>query len=310
MNDLRPNRALRASIEEYRNKQSHSTNSTTTIPTVATAHQQSYDLKVTASWANNFALISVQPPEGTGVRAPCDICCVVDTSGSMGTEVEIQGVASDKEKFGLSQLDLVKHALKTIVHSLTQNDRLAIVSFANSATVLFRLCQMNADGRASALAALERLDDNGQTNLWDGLRTGLEVLAEGKRASGSNTALFLLTDGCPNVEPPRGHLPTLEKYKEKTHFTCSINTFGFGYTLDSKLLEDLSQVGNCGSYAFIPDGSFVGTIFVNAISNLLTTAATNLKLTIGNCREALNPKSSFLCNYSMDTTKSKVRKAS
>ncbi len=91
-------------------------------------------------------------------------------------------------------------------------------------------------------------------------------------------ALFLLTDGCPNIEPPRGHLPTLEKLKKKTNFTCSVNTFGFGYELDSKLLEDIAILGNSGSYAFIPDGSFVGTIFVNAITTLLTTVATHVQV--------------------------------
>jgi hypothetical protein len=50
--------------------------------------------------------------------------------------------------------------------------------------------------------------------------------------------------------------------------------------LDSKLLEDISTLGNSGAYAFIPDGSFVGTIFVNAISTLLTTAATNVQVII------------------------------
>jgi hypothetical protein len=50
--------------------------------------------------------------------------------------------------------------------------------------------------------------------------------------------------------------------------------------LDSKLLEDISILGNSGTYAFIPDGSFVGTIFVNAISTLLTTAATNVQVII------------------------------
>ena len=296
-NDLRPNRALRASIEDYRQRQS--------LAQVNETHNQSFELAITSSWADGYAHISIRPPEGVGIRAPCDICCVVDTSGSMSTEVEIQG-ASDKEKYGLSQLDLVKHALKTIIHSLTEHDRLSIVSFSNSATVLFRLRQMDDDGRSSALAALERLTDGGQTNIWDGLRTGLDVLAEGQRTSGSNVALFLLTDGCPNVEPPRGHLPTLAAYKTKTNFTCSINTFGFGYNLESKLLEDLAQMGNIGSYAFIPDGSFVGTVFVNAISNLLTTAATNLRLTIGNMEPAVDPTSAYACNYSTIKSTEKV----
>ena len=101
-------------------------------------------------------------------------------------------------------------------------------------------------------------------------------MTKSQRATGANAALFLLTDGCPNIEPPRGHLPTLEKLKKKTNFTCTVNTFGFGYSLDSKLLEDIATLGNAGSYAFIPDGSFVGTIFVNAVTTLLATAATNV----------------------------------
>ena len=66
--------------------------------------------------------------------------------------------------------------------------------------------------------------------------------------------------------------------KKTTKFTCAVNTFGFGYQLNSKLLENISIFGNSGSYAFIPDGSFVGTIFINAISTLLTTAAANVQV--------------------------------
>ncbi|CAF4208476.1 unnamed protein product, partial [Rotaria sordida] len=106
-------------------------------------------------------------------------------------------------------------------------------------------------------------------------------------------------------EPPDGYLPALAEYKTKTNFTCSINTFGFGYNLDSKLLEDLAQVGNCGSYAFIPDGSFVGTIFVNAISNLLTTVATNLQLSIGGIQPTLDSSSNCICNYSTNISNHK-----
>jgi len=51
-----------------------------------------------------------------------------------------------------------------------------------------------------------------------------------------------------------------------------------GHPLDSKLLEDIAILGNSGSYAFIPDGSFVGTIFVNAITTTLTTVATNVEV--------------------------------
>ncbi|CAF1316855.1 unnamed protein product [Rotaria magnacalcarata] len=211
-------------------------------------------------------------------RSPCDICCVVDTSGSMATASEIQNDAN--EKFGLSRLDLVKHAIKTVVQSLQPQDRLSLVSFSHSSKIFFQLTNMTADGKSSALAALGRLKSDGDTNLWNGIQTGLEVLSKGQRAIGSNAALFLLTDGCPNVEPLRGHIPTLKKFKDTTNFTCTINTFGFGYDLDSKLLEEIAMLGNSGSYAFIPDGSFVGTIFVNAMATLLTTVATNVQIRV------------------------------
>ena len=35
-----------------------------------------------------------------------------------------------------------------------------------------------------------------------------------------------------------------------------------------------------GSYAFIPDASFVGTVFVHALSNILTTCARSVTLSI------------------------------
>ncbi|CAF1655434.1 unnamed protein product, partial [Didymodactylos carnosus] len=200
------------------------------------------DLNVEINCANNYAHIHIQPPIGAQ-RTPCDICCVVDTSGSMAREAEIKNENNKVERYGLSQLDLVKHALKTIIHSLHKNDRLSVVSFGSNAAILFQLIKMDDNGKSSALAGIERLHPNGSTNLWDGLQTGLNILSTSS-SDKSNSALFLLTDGRPNVDPPRGYIPTLQRYKNKTGFTCSINTFGFGYTLDSKLLEDIAVVGN------------------------------------------------------------------
>jgi uncharacterized protein YegL len=281
-----------------------STNTSASNPTTA-ASEQSLELKVTSSWLNDYIHISIQPSEGNGSRVPCDICCVVDVSGSMSTTVTIQG-ANGVERSSITRLDIAKHALKTIVHSLIQNDRLSIVTFESNPSIVFPLTQMDDDGRSNALIAIEKLRDLGGTNLWDGLKTGLQVLTEGQRTIGSNAALFLLTDGCPSDDPPGGHLSTLTQYKRETNFTCSVNTFGFGYELKSDLLEGLAEIGNSGSYAFIPDGSFVGTIFVNAISNLLTTAATNLKLSIGSIQPAIDLTSIYLCNYSTEISNHKV----
>jgi len=49
----------------------------------------------------------------------------------------------------------------------------------------------------------------------------------------------------------------------------SLSTFGFGYSLDSALLEDLAGMGN-GTYSFIPDVGMVGTVFVHAVANAMS----------------------------------------
>jgi hypothetical protein len=147
--DLRCNRALKIAIDEYRHSIQPAVQSNPLPMKV-----QSSELTVSESYANGFLHISIQPPLDES-RSPCDICCVVDTSGSMSDQAEIQ---NDKnEKYGLSQLDLVKHAIKTIIHSLQAHDRLSIVSFSDNAKILFQLANMNDEGKTKALDAVEKL---------------------------------------------------------------------------------------------------------------------------------------------------------
>ena len=115
---------------------------------------QPSDLTVISNYAHGFIHISIQPPREEN-RSPCDICCVVDTSGSMADRAEIQN--EKNEQYGLTQLDLVKHALKTIIHSLQIQDRLSIVSFSSKAKILFQLTAMSDQGKTGALAAVEKL---------------------------------------------------------------------------------------------------------------------------------------------------------
>jgi Mg-chelatase subunit ChlD len=54
-------------------------------------------------------------------------------------------------------------------------------------------------------------------------------------------SVLLLTDGMPNIVPPRGHLAMLQQYKEETGLECTVSTFGFGYSLNSTLLKELAH---------------------------------------------------------------------
>lgn len=92
---------------------------------------------------------------------------------------------------------------------------------------------------------------------------------------------YLNIDGEPNIEPPRGHIPMLQLYREKNQgrFPGTISTFGFGYGVKSLLLRDIAMVGG-GMYAFIPDSGFVGTAFVNALANQLATMGMHATLSL------------------------------
>ena len=85
---------------------------------------------------------------------------------------------------------------------------------------------------------------------------------------------MLLTDGQPNILPPLPHLDMLREYKAEHHkeLDFTLSTFGFGYSLDTQLLEGLSVEGH-GIYSFIPDAAMVGTVFVNFLANILSTTS-------------------------------------
>lgn len=253
------------------------------VPPVA-EDEQSFSLKA-ESFPGNSAegvfdvMVSVVPPNGVD-RTPSDICCVVDISDSMGIEALVTDSEGSARSHGLSQLDIVKHALRTIVNTLGPLDRFALVTFATSARTVLKLTPMTDAGKRTAEASIERLATEGLTNLWDGLKEGIANL-ESDRGTGRLQHIMLLTDGVPRISPPRGEVMMLQRICDKAggSLPYTVNTFAFGYELDTPLLTKVSKIGG-GSHAFIPDAGFVGTVFVNAMSNLLVTAAINTTLTL------------------------------
>mmetsp|Transcript_20870 Transcript_20870/g.30901 ORF Transcript_20870/g.30901 Transcript_20870/m.30901 type:complete len:724 (+) Transcript_20870:59-2230(+) len=212
--------------------------------------------------------VSVGDDEST-VHKPTSVICVLDISYSMGSAATMY---SDTEgSAGLSLLDVVKHATRTVIDTLSQQDRLGVIAYSNDATVIFPLTYMTQENKTEAWERVTELAPRGGTNLWSGLLSAMEIAC---LEEVEHTHIIVLTDGVPNIHPPRGELETLIRYKSKERFAnmkASISTFGFGYQLKSLLLRDIAQQGK-GHYCFIPDSSFVGTVFVNAAANILSTA--------------------------------------
>ena len=183
----------------------------------------------------------------------------------MGTEISLK----EEGSHGFSRIDLVKHSMNSIIHLLGENDFIAIIPFSNKANILLPLTKMDENGKQMALMQVDELEPDDSTNIWDGIRVGLELTKDPICKLNDNVSLLLLTDGEPNINPPRGILPTLEKYIKPNRLNCTIHTFGFGYQLDSAMLNEIARMGS-GSYSYIPDCTMVGTVFVNFIANSLS----------------------------------------
>ncbi|CUG91155.1 Hypothetical protein, putative, partial [Bodo saltans] len=296
--DLVPNRALAAALSGG-SQPTAQLQAATAPPEQDAAANAPLDLTCVVSAESSTLLISVIPPAGPVAapedRIPVDVVCVVDISGSMATTATVKDEKGNTETDGLTLLDVVKHATRTVAGLLGPNDRLAVVTFSDNAAVAMPFTAMGEQGKKKLDTICDGIDVLNRTNLWDGLVTAMDLLKTRTASDNArNGAIMLLTDGQPNVEPPRGHIPTLERYLDEFQgpVPFTVSTFGFGYSLDSKLLHDIA-VKTGGMYIFIPDSGLVGTVFVNTVANVLCTAATAVSVTVDCGRPILDANPCF-----------------
>jgi hypothetical protein len=131
--DLVPNRALHILIEEAAG--------ITALASIEILEESQGEIDLSIFRVENTCQISILPPD-TEKRPAVDLCCVIDISGSMGDRAEFKNEHGPTESMGLTVLDLVNHAVKTVIKSLSAQDRLAIVSFSNDAEVVLDLTPM------------------------------------------------------------------------------------------------------------------------------------------------------------------------
>ena len=223
---------------------------------------------------NNNIHITLKPVKYENKN--CNIIFVIDISGSM--DIIASGKNENGECDDLTRLNLACHSIKTIIESLTDNDEIGIISFNHLAYTNLKMTKMDQEGKETAKIVINNLGSNGGTNIYEGLKKSFELLET--IINDNNNSIVLLTDGVSNSDPPNGILNTLiQRFDSKNLKPFSLNTFGFSYDINSILLNDIANYYN-GIFGFIPDCSMVGTVFINFISNLLTTYLTNIKMII------------------------------
>lgn len=279
--ELSDNIALKRSIDSIRDKlQSDQLKIESKImDTKLAPYKEMLDeITIDQYYHNGKLVVSINTPE-VQKRPPIDVVLCIDVSYSMFEEATLKGNKNETIRHGISVLSLTISAAKTILYSLEDEDNISIVTFSSQAVTVVKNQECTVENKAIISSELDALRPVSNTNMWAGIITSLDILKETSPLE-KNKGVILLTDGIPNVEPPRGHEAMLEKYFTDQDFRCMISTYGFGYNLDSKLLMNISDISGGDGYSFIPDASILGSVFINGISNLLTTSQYNPKLRI------------------------------
>jgi len=202
---------------------------------------------IRGSTEDHFVIVEVTAPDNMdGPRAPADVALVVDTSGSMSGE----------------KIANARTAARELVESLGVEDRVSVVRFS-SGSVLAAPLTPTTRGE-SAFRAIDDLYASGGTNLYSGLKDGLDSL---KTTPGRVQRVVLLSDGHPNsinglVDMARGAIED----------GTTVSTVGLGLDVNAKLLYDIGYAGG-GSYHFVDKPGQLAALFADEVRRITSVAA-------------------------------------
>jgi len=239
--------------------------------------------KLRAFFTDEHLLLSVQPPIGEH-KVASDVCSVLDRSSSMDAHASMKKADGTSENFGISLLDLAGHGVKTVANVADSRDKLGLITFNGDCEQPVSLQSMDNHNKVQALLALEKIDASGNTDIWGALQLALGSMAreggESRTNNNFNRGIFLLSDGESNEGSAAGKEPqALQAYMASHRLPCPVHTFAFGPSSNYTMLKQMATATG-GSFAYIPDSTFLGTVMVNALANFWVTAASQVHLVL------------------------------
>ena len=223
-------------------------------------------------------VLCISAPE-YGKSLPQKTVIVIDYSGSMSSDAT-PGLP-ESERDGISILMLIIHCIKVMIGCYRKKDSVAIVCFNEDAKLYFPMTKMNDANKKKLLSNLESITAGGSTRIWSGIKMGLDTLKNSIQGNEPcNQTIMVFTDGMDESanKPLRGNIYELDGFIRDNSELCktiTMNTIGFGCSLDSKELFEMAEKLN-GTFSHIPESSTAGTIMINRLATDLTTYGNNI----------------------------------
>ncbi len=201
-------------------------------------------------------IISEKSPTIIMERPSIDIVIVLDTSGSMTGDAIDNAISS----------------VKYIINNLGTEDKLHLVLYNYSASVLFR-DKTKADTE-EMMALLDTIKAYGGTNMMAGVRVGKEIM---EHSPFSNKHMFIFTDGLVNdgIKNPITIYGIISGIRQDNNI--NVSTFGLGTKYDGVLISKMATTG-AGCYYYIDSPANIESSFSEAFNIISTVLYKNTQL--------------------------------
>ena len=186
------------------------------------------------------------------------VVLILDRSGSMSGK----------------KIEQARAAMKFVVENLNQDDLFNLILYDDTVEMFKpELLRCNAENRAEALRFIEGVRPGGSTDIDQGLRAGLKLIADESRP---NYVIFL-TDGLP-TSGETNELKIAEAARAANPLKAKLFVFGVGYDVNARLLDRLSGENGGVSFYVKPDDNLEVAVsrFYERIS---TPALTDITVT-------------------------------
>jgi Ca-activated chloride channel family protein len=204
---------------------------------------------------------------GPGGEAPAvgdrgiDFVVVLDRSGSM------QG----------PKLEYARQSLLSLVDGLTERDRFALFSYSDSVQKQCDLLAVTDLNRRLMQSAVNGIYSSGATNLGEGLRAGINMIAAAGRP-GHPGRVILISDGLANrgVTDPAalGRMAAVAAGKE-----FAVSTVGVGADFNEFLMTRIADQG-AGAYYYLDNPAAFAKMFQKEFLAVKSAAATGIAVSL------------------------------